>query len=285
MRLLECPGVEIETELDSTLLNIKGSPLHLKKVIMNLVSNAADAMPGGGVIHISTTNRYVDRLQKGYEDIQEGNYVVFKIIDGGVGISPEDLEKIFEPFYTKKVLGRSGTGLGMAVVWGTVHDHQGFIDIKSTVERGTTLELYFRVTSEEIAKEKGDIPIETYKGHGEAILIVDDVLEQRLIGSKILERLGYKVATAAGGEEAVEYLKEHAVDLVILDMIMDPGIDGLETYKRMMQIRQGIKVIISSGFSETNRVREAQKLGAGRYIKKPYTTETIGLAIREELGK
>jgi signal transduction histidine kinase len=283
--LLEYTNLEVETALDSNLLNIMGSPFHLKKVIINLVSNAAEAMPGGGVINISTTNRYVDRLQKGYEDIREGNYVVFRIMDRGIGISPEDLEKIFEPFYTKKVMGRSGTGLGMAVVWGTVHDHQGCIDIKSTPEKGITLELYFKVSTEEIAMEKSDIPIETYKGNGESILIVDDVVEQRLIGSKILERLGYKVMTAAGGEEAVEYLKEHPVDLVILDMIMDPGIDGLETYKRMVQIRQGIKVIISSGFSETNRVREAQKLGAGRYIKKPYTTETIGLAVCEELGK
>jgi len=122
--------VEINPETD--LLNILGSPAHLYKTVMNLVSNAAEAMPDGGTISISTENRYIDQPISGYDHVEEGDYVVFTVSDTGVGISSEDRERIFEPFYTKKAMGRSGTGLGMAVVWGTVKDHKGYIDLQST---------------------------------------------------------------------------------------------------------------------------------------------------------
>ena len=124
-----------------------------------------------------------------------------------------------------------------------------------------------------------------HKGKGEAILLVDDISEQREIAYQILSKLGYSVVTAAGGEEAIDYLTEKKVDLVVLDMIMDPGMDGLDTYKEICKIYPGQKAIIASGFSETDRVKEAQKLGAGQYIKKPYTVEKIGMAVRNELDK
>lgn len=282
---LDHPSIKVETHLEPNLLNIMGSSYHLKKTIMNLVINAAEAQPRGGIIAVSTANRYMDRPMNGYEEVKEGTYVVLRIKDHGMGITRDDSKKIFEPFYTKKVMGRSGTGLGLAVVWGTVHDHQGYINVESTEEKGTTFELYFQVTEEECTKEKSFIPIEEYMGRNESILVVDDVAEQRQIASRILKRLGYTVTTMASGEEAVEYLKNNSADLVILDMIMDSGIDGLETYKRIIEIHPGMKAIITSGFSETDRVREAQKLGAGRYIKKPYTLETIGLAVKAELDK
>lgn len=282
--VLHHPGVDVETRLSPDLLNINGSTYHLKKVIMNLVLNAAEAQPGGGIIRISTTNRYVDRLYSGFEDIPEGTYVVFKIEDRGIGIDREDLDKIFEPFYTKKKIGRSGTGLGMAVVGGSVHDHHGFIDIMSSPENGTTLEIYLAVTTAEIAASQSRLPVASYLGNGESILIVDDVAEQRLIGSKILRSLNYNVVVADSGEAAMEYLKDHPVDLLILDMIMDPGIDGLETYQRAIQTHPQLKAIITSGFSQSDQVKEAQRLGAGRYLKKPYTLESIGLAVKDALA-
>ncbi len=209
-----------------------------------------------------------------------------------------DMERIFEPFYTKKVMGRSGTGLGMAVVWGTVKDHKGYIDIKSIEGKarpprlsardggqGTTLTLYFPVTRKELAKDKALVPIDDYMGKGESVLVVDDVEEQREIASRILKKLGYSFTTVSSGEEAVDYLKDNSVDLLILDMIMDPGIDGLETYKRILEFHPKQKAIIASGFSETERVKEAQRLGAGAYLKKPFLLEKIGLAIRAELDK
>jgi DNA-binding NtrC family response regulator len=123
------------------------------------------------------------------------------------------------------------------------------------------------------------------KGAGEKILVIDDVASQRDISCKILETLGYKTKAVAGGEETVEYLKENTVDLILLDMIMDPGINGRETYERIVKIHPNQKAIIVSGFAETDDVKEAQKLGAGKFIKKPLTSERIGLAVKEEMEK
>jgi len=278
------PDVLIETDLDTGLLNILGSPVHLAKTIMNLVSNAAEAMPDGGKIFISTKNRYIDKTVRGYNDVNEGDYVVLTISDTGVGISREDMERIFEPFYTKKVMGRSGTGLGMAVVWGAVKDLNGYIDVESTEGKGTTFTLYFPVCRKELAHDKSQLPIEDYMGKGESILVVDDVEEQREIASNMLSKLGYIANTVSSGEEAVDYMKHNSTDLLVLDMIMDPGIDGFETYKKILELHPRQKALISSGFSETDRVREAQNLGAGHYIKKPYTLEKIGIAVRDELS-
>ncbi len=279
------PDVDVETSLIPDLFNIIGSPVHLSKTVMNLVANSAEAMPGGGKIVISTQNRYLDKPVKGYNRVNEGEYVVLTVSDNGTGISKQDLGKIFEPFYTKKVMGRSGTGLGMAVVWGTVKDHQGYVDVKSEEGEGTTFELCFPITKKDIDKTEEPVAAQDYSGNGEKILIVDDMEAQREIASSILTKLNYDVHTVSSGEEAVEYVKTSTVDLLILDMIMDPGIDGLETYKRILEIHPNQKAIIASGFSETGRVIEAEKLGAGKYIKKPYTREKIGLAVKFELEK
>jgi PAS domain S-box-containing protein len=279
------PDVELETNLEKDLLNILGSPVHLSKTAINLLSNAVEAMPGGGKITISSENRYLDKPIKGYDSIKEGDYVILSVKDNGIGIANEDLDKIFEPFYTKKVMGRSGTGLGMAVVWGTLKDHRGYIDVKSIEGQGTTFTLYFPVTRKEIEDIKEPVSIEEYSGNGEKILVVDDAEAQRDVATNLLQELNYTVETVVSGEEALEYMKSNTADLLLLDMIMDPGIDGLDTYKGIIEMHPGQKAIIASGFSETDRVRETQKLGAGAYIRKPYTLEKIGLAVKTELGR
>jgi CheY-like chemotaxis protein len=262
-----------------------GSPVHLSKTAMNLISNAAEAMPDGGKIIVSTQNRYISEPVKGYDDIKEGDYVTLAVFDTGIGISAGDMEKIFDPFYTKKVMGRSGTGLGMTVVWGTVKDHNGYIDVESTEGKGTTFTLYFPVTRKESVKDKSLINIEDYMGGGETVLVVDDIEEQREIASVMLKKLGYSVTSVSSGEEAVDYMKDHSADLLILDMIMDPGIDGLETYRKILELHPGQKAIIASGFSESKRVKQVQKLGSGTYVKKPYLLKKIGIAVRGELDK
>ena len=277
------PGVEVETHLDSALLNILGSPVHLSKTVMNLVSNAAEAMPDGGALRVETQNKYIDFPISGYDDVEEGDYVVLTVSDNGIGIAQDELRRIFEPFYTKKIMGRSGTGLGMAVVWGTVKDHKGYIHVDSEEGIGTTIQLFFPVTRKEIESKTKPISIDNYRGSGQTILVVDDVKEQREIASKILTQLGYVVETVSNGEAACKYLKDNTVDLIVLDMIMQPGIDGLETYKRIISKHPQQKAIIASGFSETERVKEAQRLGAGKYVKKPYTMEKIGIAVKNEL--
>ncbi|MBU0985981.1 MAG: PAS domain S-box protein, partial [Proteobacteria bacterium] len=278
-------NILIKTDIKPDLLNIIGSPVHLSKTLMNIVSNAVEAIDENGTVTISVNNQYLDRPVKGYDTIEQGDYVVLEVTDNGTGIPLEHINKIFEPFYSKKKMGRSGTGLGMAVVWGTVKDHKGYINVQSTEEIGTTFTLYFPVTRKEMDKEEPLLSIKDYMGNGESILVVDDVEEQREIAFTILTKLGYFVNTVSSGEEAVIFMKNNSVELLVLDMIMDPGINGLETYKRIIELHPRQKAIIASGFSETDHVKKAQKLGAGQYIKKPYTLEKIGLAVKEELKK
>jgi signal transduction histidine kinase/CheY-like chemotaxis protein len=279
------PKIELRKALATDLLNLSGSPVHLSKTIMNLVSNAAEAQPDGGQITIKTENRYLDKWQSQQHNVKEGDYVLLQVSDVGSGISSKDLQRIFEPFYTKKVMGRSGTGLGMTVVWGTVEDHDGYIDVQSVIGVGTTFQLFFPATRQERSERQTCVAVDTITGNWESILIVDDVEEQREIASEMLKSLQYKVDVVASGEEAIRYVQTKPVDLLVLDMIMDPGIDGLETYKRIIDLRPGQKAVIASGFSETDNVKMAQKLGAGAYVKKPYLIEKIGRAVREELDR
>jgi len=279
------PLLVISNDLDQGLLSIKGSPVHLGKTVINLILNAAESISGPGEVTVRTRNTYLDRPIRGYDTISEGEYALLTVEDTGKGIPPEDVKKIFEPFYTKKVMGRSGTGLGLAVVWGTVKDHGGYIEVESEQGRGTTFTLYFPVSGGEAARLERPVSQISYIGRGEQLLIVDDVKEQRELAARMLERLGYRVEAVASGEEALSYLKDSTVDLVVLDMIMDPGMDGLDTYRGMMEIRPGQRAIIASGFSETERVRQAQALGAGAFVRKPYIMEKIGLAVRTELDR
>ena len=276
--------VDSKTEFDSDLLNMSGSPTHIKKILMNLVTNASEAIEGSGTVIISTENRYLDEPLKGYEDVHTGEYVMLTVSDNGYGISPKDLDRIFEPFYTKKVMGRSGTGLGLAVVWNSMQDHNGYINV-NTSEKGTAFELYFPVTREEVAAEGEEVHLEDCLGHGEKILVVDDEERQREIASGILTRLGYTADAVSSGEEAIEYVKTNPVALILLDMVMPKGINGGKTYEDIIKIRPGQKAIIASGYAKTKEVGIAQELGAGKYIKKPYTLGKVGLAVKEELEK
>jgi len=278
------PHVRVRAELDEALLRIFGSQAHVSKTIMNLVSNAAEAMTSGGEVVVRTENRYQDRPVAGYDEVEEGDYAVLTVSDEGEGIGEDDRKRIFEPFYTKKVMGRSGTGLGLAVVWGTMKDHDGYIDVQSEPGRGTTFTLYFPATRSEVEND-GEISVDRYMGKGERILVVDDIRAQCDLASSIMQKLNYVAHGVTSGEEAVAYLRENEVDLVILDMIMEPGIDGFETYRRISEIRPKQKAVIVSGYAETERVKAAQSLGAGSFVRKPYIKERIGMAVRRELDK
>ena len=278
-------SVQIKTDLEPDLPNISGSSVHLGKTLFNLISNASEAMPNGGILTITTANQYLDKPLQGYDEVREGDYVVLSVSDTGEGIPAADLKHIFEPFYTKKVMGRSGTGLGLAVVWGTVKDLQGYINVQSKEGKGSVFTLYFPVTREEIITEHEEVSLSEYQGKGESILIVDDVKEQRDLATEMLMKLNYDVSSVASGEEAVAFLTDHQCNLMVLDMIMDPGMDGLDTYKRVLEICPKQKAIIVSGFSESNRVHAAQAFGAGAYVRKPYVLEKLGLAVRKELDR
>jgi signal transduction histidine kinase len=278
------PSVSLTTFLNSTVSSIKGSKSHIKKSLLNLIINAFEAISGSGKIEISTSNTRLNEPLKGYDFEYVREYIVLSITDTGKGISEEDLERIFEPFYTKKILGRSGTGLGLTVVWNIVQDHNGQINVVSD-SGGTKFELYFPVTRDKTEEEKVEKSFEEYMGNNEKILVVDDEQNQRDILSNILNKLKYRPKVVSSGSHALEYLKEDSVDLVILDMIMDPEMNGRKTYEEILKLHPGQKAIIASGYSISQEVEKTQALGAGQYIKKPYTLEKIGMAIKNELGK
>ncbi|MCI5142793.1 MAG: response regulator, partial [Candidatus Electrothrix sp. ATG1] len=211
-----------------------------------------------------------------------GKYAVLHICDDGPGISAEDQERVFEPFYTKKTMGRSGTGLGLAVVWNTVLDHKGSVSVNSTGGQGTIFTLMFPLTDEEVPMTQEREPdIEELTGSG-TVMVVDDDIRQLSLAGGMLQVLGYEVIKASSGEEAVQLLAAQPVDLLVLDMLM-PGMNGRHTYEEAKKLYPEQKAIISSGFAADKEVRRTQELGAGIFIKKPYTLKQLGLAVLKEL--
>jgi signal transduction histidine kinase len=284
-RALQHPDVRVNLELGPCLMSLRGSPGDLTKIVMNLIINALESFNGPGQITVATENCYIDGMKIGTTDIGEGEYVHLSVADTGCGIAAEHLERIFEPFYTKRKLGKSGTGLGLAVVWGTVQDHRGAIDVHSTPGQETVFDVYLPATRDAMPQAPGHVARELLLAREESILVVDDVALQREIAQQMLEMLGYQVHVVDSGEAAVAYLQTYSVDLVVLDMIMGDGMDGLETYRAISALHAGQKAIIASGFAETDRVREAQRLGAGAYVKKPFLLETFAQSIRKELER
>jgi ligand-binding sensor domain-containing protein/signal transduction histidine kinase/CheY-like chemotaxis protein len=278
------PGTHVQEHLDEQLQNILGSPVHLSKTLMNLMSNAAEAMPDGGVITVTTENRNISRPVHGYDEVAPGDYVVLRVSDTGTGISSGDIDKIFEPFYTKKKMGKSGTGLGMTVVWTTVNDHSGYITVDSDLDKGTTFTLYFPATEQKLKHQTPKTSMEELMGKGESILVVDDVEEQRNASKLMLTSLGYTVEAVNSGEAAIQYAGQNPVDLLILDMVMEPGISGVETYRRILELYPNQKAVIVSGLTETADIEEAKRLGARAYIKKPFGIEEIGRAVKNVLN-
>ncbi len=273
----------VTLELHDGLRNNTGSIIHIKKSLMNLVTNAVESLEGNGSVLIKTENRVIKSKLAEELDIPAGEYVVLQVSDNGSGIPKEDLARIFEPFFTKKVMGRSGTGLGLTIVANTVQDHNGGMKVESGAD-GTTFKLFFPATTdEEITTEEKASPSEI-RGNNERILVIDDIPQQRELAKQILSELGYHVDTVASGEEAVLFLRKHTVDLLILDMIMDPGISGYETYKQIIAINSQQKAIIASGFAESSDVKKTLELGAGAFIQKPYNISTIAAAVNEVLS-
>ncbi len=275
-------NIKVDVRLGDSLDQIHGSSPHLYKVIMNLIVNAFDAMPSGGELTISTSQSCLEALLSGYDRIGRGDYVILRVRDTGIGIDAKDIEKIFEPYYSKKRMGSSGSGLGLSVVYGVVKDHKGYYDILSEPGQGAEFVLYFPATR--VIEEQGKLAPVKIDG-SESILVIDDDAALREMAAELVSSLGYHVDTVASGREAVAWLQENSADLLLLDMIMEPDCDGLETYREIIKSEPDQKAIIVSGYSSTDRVIKTQSLGAGALVKKPYNRATIGLAIRNELDR
>ncbi len=276
------PKVTLQSQLHAGQPHILCSAVHVKKCLMNLVNNAVEAIVDTGEVRISTYNRSINSENVGYRDLNQGQYVVVKIQDQGPGISDRDLEHIFEPFYTKKEMGRSGTGLGLTVVWNTMQDHGGSVFVESG-ENGTCFQLYFPVKEEESrAVDPSDI-IKSLTGNNEHILVVDDEPQLRDLATQMLRSMDYRVDAVDSGEQAIEFIQKKSVDLIVIDMLMEPGINGRQTYEELLKIDPEQKAVIASGFSQSDDVQATLGLGAGGFIKKPYTIYQLGQVVQETL--
>ncbi|ORJ60607.1 hybrid sensor histidine kinase/response regulator [Geothermobacter hydrogeniphilus] len=276
-------GVDLSTELEFCLPAVIGTGSHLRKVVMNLIINAMEACDRQGQITVSTATHSLTEPHKGYETVPPGKYVRLRISDTGSGIDPDIMGQVFDPFFSKKGLGRSGTGLGLAVCWSIIHDHRGYIDLY-TNQPGSVFDIYLpaSVLETPLLTEQ-DAPLPRAQGNGASIMVLDDESGPRSVICDMLRSLGYQVLEAGSGEDALEILSRRKVDLLLLDMVMPSGLSGLETYRRVISLHPDQKTLIVSGQAETNDVREAQRLGAGLFLKKPLNLQQLATAIHTEL--
>jgi len=279
--------IGIELNLEENLKNINADPIQLQQIIMNIGVNARDAMPDGGKLIFETRNVNLDeRYCKTHLGAIPGEYVLLAISDSGHGMEKEVLDHIFEPFFTTKETGK-GTGLGMAMVYGIVKSHGGYITCYSEPDQGTTFKIYFPVLkyeeSEQVTEQSED---EQIVGGSETILLVDDEEVVLDFGHTVLEQYGYSVIKATSGEDAVEIYraKKDRIALVILDVLM-PGMGGYRCFQELLKINPQIKVIISTGYSVTGKVKETLESGAAGFIEKPYQVRDLLKIVREVIDK
>ncbi|MFZ5563031.1 MAG: response regulator [Thermodesulfobacteriota bacterium] len=276
------PDIQIQADLEPGLRHINASEISIFKLMMNLVMNAMEAVGGKGHVSISTKNLNLYGPMSGYIHIEKGEYVVLTVSDDGPGIALDHLERIFEPFYSTKIMGKSGTGLGLTIVWNIIQDHKGYVNIASN-EQGTRFECFFPA-SEGPEEEKGADPVDARKGCGQRILVVDDEPLQRELLCEILKTLGYTPFAVQSGEEAVACVQSQSFDLILLDMLLSNGMNGRETLQRILKRVPGQKAIIVSGYSETGDITAALEMKAGGFVQKPYTIDKIRRAVKKELS-
>jgi len=275
--------ISIHQELAGDLYAIEADQGQIEQVFLNLYVNAAEAMPQGGDLLLKTMNvTHEDMKDKCYKP-KQGNYVLFSLTDTGVGMDRKTMERIFEPFFTSRGLGK-GTGLGLASVYGTVKAHGGYIDVYSEKGKGATFEIYLPAIEGEITKEKNTVT-ELLKGR-ETVLLVDDEDVVADVGEQMLRKLGYEVLVARSGKEAIEYYepKRDKIDMVILDMIM-PDMNGGEVYDRIKEINPHAKILLSSGYSIDGQAADILERGCDGFIQKPFTLQALSGRIREVLEK
>lgn len=258
------------------------SPIHIEKAVMNLVINAFEAVERAGRVEIRC-----DRLEETDtrlpSDLAPGAYLRLEVCDTGKGIDAEHLKKIFEPFFSRKRLGRSGTGLGLTVAWSTVREHGGTIVVTSS-ESGSAFTVYLPLAEPPAATVVEDEDIALLMGRGERILVIDDEQHLREIAVHMLTTLNYQATAVDSGEAALAYLETASAELLLLDMQMAPGINGRETYTRICALVPGQKAVVVSGYSTNEDVEATLRCGAGAFLKKPYSLRELGRAVQRVLN-
>jgi len=282
-RLANFPGVIIQTDFQQNLHNTRCSPQHINKVFLNLIGNALEAVRENGLIRITTENCKFTHPESLRQASKAGDdFIKITVADNGPGIPQQDMDRIFDPFYTTKKMGRSGTGLGLSIVWNTIQQLNGWIEVKDN-HPGAIFEVYLRATTEKVGSNAEEEILRPVKGHGEQILLVDDEPEQIETMENLLVNLGYTTFSVASGEEGIAFLQSKEVDLVVLDMIMGAGLNGRETYEKILQIRPDQKAIILSGYSESEELLKAKALGVSFCLEKPVTMSLLSVVIRQAL--
>jgi len=277
-------NISIVKEFHAPRATIIGDPGQMEQMLLNLAINARDAMPEGGELKFATE---LVRIEASYvrthADIERGEYVCVSVADTGCGIPKEIQPRIFEPFFTTKEPGE-GTGMGLAMVYGIVKSHKGTIEVASEVGQGTTFKIYLPLAEQPDKAERPEREEVFARGSGR-ILLVDDEELIRDIGRDILNHLGYEVVTAADGEQAVEYYKEHAdeIDLVIIDMIM-PRMDGRKCFRKLKEINPNVKAVLSTGYAVDALAQELLEEGMMGYVQKPYRIEQLAETVARAIA-
>lgn len=277
-------SIEFYTYIHPNLWLICADPTHIHQVLMNLCVNARDAMPEGGILSIVAQNVFLHETDLNLNlDACVGAYVKISVTDTGIGISPETLDRLFEPFFTTKAVGK-GTGLGLSTVRGIVKSHGGFINVKSTLGKGSKFEIYLPAIEE--TEVRVNEAIELPRGRGELILIVDDETAICEIAHTLLDKFGYRVLTATNGIEAIAIYTQHQheIDVVLLDMMM-PSMDGQMTRKALEKIDPHVKIITITGLSAPNLPDGAKSAFPPPILSKPYTTVDLLKILWEVLQK
>ncbi len=269
--------ISLKIDIAGDLRLLVGDPTQLNQILLNVCVNARDAMPEGGSLTISAVNFDVDEQYAAMSPpLVVGRYVLIKIADTGCGIPPDKLDRIFDPFFTSKELGK-GTGLGLATALGVVRSHRGFMNVYSEMGKGTTFTIHLPAQDEaaEIIageEETGDLP----RGNGELILLVDDEPPILKVTGKTLKAYGYRILTASDGAKAIAVYSQHKHDiaLVLTDMMM-PVMDGPAAIRALMRINPRIKIIGASGLTSEGGVEKVRLAGIKNFIAKPYSAPAL----------
>ncbi len=282
LRRLIREDIELRVLLSEDDLPVMADSGQIEQMLMNLVTNARDAMPEGGILTIRTEKVRIDEMfVKTHGFGQTGLYSLIAISDTGIGMDDKTKERIFEPFFTTKEVGK-GTGLGMAMVYSIIKQHNGYIDVYSEQNKGTTFKIYLPLLGYPGREEIGSTRYEEIKGGNETILIAEDDPEVRSLISEILKGSGYNVIEASDGEEAFNKFleKKENVDLVLLDLIM-PGKNGKQVYEMIREIRPGIKSLFMSGYSFD--ILKDDSIEESKFISKPVSPRELLKRIRHLL--
>ncbi|MFV0438146.1 MAG: response regulator [Desulfopila sp.] len=283
-RLAHYSDIVIQTTLYRDLDSICCLPQHIHKVLLNLIGNAMEAVSARGVVQISTENCQASHpVQMKAGDGQSRDYIRLRVADNGPGIADTELDQIFNSFYSTKIQGRSGTGLGLSVVWNIVNEHGGWIEVKNN-RPGAVFDVYLPAAKEGVCQAK-PIPEIISCGNGERILIVDDQVEQNEIMEKALSGLGYTASSVTSGEAAIEFLQKEHADLLLLDMVMGDGLNGRQTLEAIRRRNPCQRAIVVSGYAAREEIEKTRGLGVSIFLEKPVTLSRITTAIQQSLLK